>query len=310
MSNIKSLITGGAGFIGSHLVEKLLQENHEILIVDNLCTGKKSNINEIDKIEFLEKEVGDGDTLSRILEFNPDYCFHLAAQSSVIVSVEDPLLDKDYNITQPLKLIELIKKTDCKRFFFSSSGGTIYGEPKIIPTKESDFGSEPASPYGNAKKKLNEHIVNILKESDVKYSILNLANVYGPRQDPHGEAGVISIFSNRILNGKSPIVYGTGEQTRDFVYVGDVISALQKCMSSKENHILNIGSAIETSVLDLISIIDSVVGAKSEILFEQKREGELPRSALDCSLAKEKIDWEAKIPLEDGISAVVNWVKN
>ena len=310
MSNIKSLITGGAGFIGSHLVEKLLQENHEILIVDNLCTGKKSNINEIDKIEFLEKEVGDDDTLSRILEFNPDYCFHLAAQSSVIVSVEDPLLDKDYNITQPLKLIELIKKTDCKRFFFSSSGGTIYGEPKIIPTKESDFGSEPASPYGNAKKKLNEHIVNILKESDVKYSILNLANVYGPRQDPHGEAGVISIFSNRILNGKSPIVYGTGEQTRDFVYVGDVISALQKCMSSKENHILNIGSAIETSVLDLISIIDSVVGAKSEILFEQKREGELPRSALDCSLAKEKIDWEAKIPLEDGISAVVNWVKN
>ena len=310
MSNIKSLITGGAGFIGSHLVEKLLQENHEILIVDNLCTGKKSNINEIDKIEFLEKEVGDDDTLSRILEFNPDYCFHLAAQSSVIVSVEDPLLDKDYNITQPLKLIELIKKTDCKRFFFSSSGGTIYGEPKIIPTKESDFGSEPASPYGNAKKKLNEHIVNILKESDVKYSILNLANVYGPRQDPHGEAGVISIFSNRILNGKSPIVYGTGEQTRDFVYVGDVISALQKCMSSKENHILNIGSAIETSVLDLISIIDSVVGTKSEILFEQKREGELPRSALDCSLAKEKIDWEAKIPLEDGISAVINWVKN
>ena len=310
MSNIKSLITGGAGFIGSHLVEKLLQENHEILIVDNLCTGKKSNINEIDKIEFLEKDVGDGDTLLRILEFNPDYCFHLAAQSSVIVSVEDPLLDEDYNITQPLKLIELIKKTDCKRFFFSSSGGTIYGEPKIIPTKESDFGSEPASPYGNAKKKLNEHIVNILKESDVKYSILNLANVYGPRQDPHGEAGVISIFSNRILNRKSPIVYGTGEQTRDFIYVGDVISALQKCMSSKENHILNIGSAIETSVLDLISIIDSVVGTNSEILFEQKREGELPRSALDCSLAKEKIDWEAKIPLEDGISAVVNWIKN
>jgi len=310
MSNIKSLITGGAGFIGSHLVEKLLQENHELLIVDNLCTGKKSNINEIDKIEFLEKDVGDGDTLSRILEFNPDYCFHLAAQSSVIVSVEDPLLDEDYNITQPLKLIELIKKTDCKRFFFSSSGGTIYGEPKIIPTKESDFGSEPASPYGNAKKKLNEHIVNILKESDVKYSILNLANVYGPRQDPHGEAGVISIFSNRILNEKNPIVYGTGEQTRDFIYVGDVISALQKCMSSKENHTLNIGSAIETSVLDLISIIDSVVGTNSEILFEQKREGELPRSALDCSLAKEKIGWEAKIPLEDGISAVVNWIKN
>ena len=120
-----------------------------------------------DKFNVLGLAAGENISLlsEQILEFNPDYCFHLAAQSSVIVSVEDPLLDKDYNITQPLKLIELIKKTDCKRFFFSSSGGTIYGEPKIIPTKESDFGSEPASPYGNAKKKLNEHIVNILKQS-------------------------------------------------------------------------------------------------------------------------------------------------
>jgi len=313
MSKIKSLITGGAGFIGSHLVEKLLKENHELLVVDNLFTGNKSNISEINNIntaEFLEKEVGDNDSLSRILNFNPDYCFHLAAQSSVTVSVDSPLLDEDYNINQPLKLIEVIKETDCKRFFFSSSGGTIYGEPVNIPTKENDFGSEPASPYGKSKKKLNEHIVSIFEESDVNYSILNLANVYGPRQDPHGEAGVISIFVNRILDGKSPIVYGTGEQTRDFIFVGDVIAAFMKCMLSEDNHILNIGSGIETSVLNLISFIDSACGTKSETQFMPKREGELLRSALDCSLAKEKISWEAKVSLEDGIHEVVSWIKN
>ena len=308
MSKIKSLITGGAGFIGSHLVEKLLEENHELLVIDNLVTGSKSNIKEINNIEFLEKEVGDDDSLSKILKFNPDNCFHLAAQSSVTVSVESPLLDEEYNITQPLKLIEIIKKTDCKRFFFSSSGGTIYGEPKKIPTKESDFGSEPASPYGKSKKKLNEHIVNLFEESDVNYSVLNLANVYGPRQDPHGEAGVISIFVSRILDGKSPIVYGTGEQTRDFIYVSDVTSAFLKCMLSQENHILNIGSGIETGVLNLISIIDSLCATKSEIQFMPKREGELLRSALDCSLAKEKISWEAEVPIRDGIDKVVSWL--
>jgi len=310
MSKKKSLITGGAGFIGSHLVEKLLKIDHEILVIDNLSTGKINNIDQIEKIQFIEGEVGDDQSLSKVLKFNPDYCFHLAAQSSVTVSVQNPSLDEDCNINQPLKLINSIKETQCRRFFFSSSGGTIFGVPKMIPTKENDFGSEPASPYGNSKKKLNEYIVDNFQETDINFSILNFANVYGPRQDPHGEAGVISIFAKRFVDGINPIVYGTGKQTRDFIYVEDVIEALYKCMYSEENHILNIGSGVETSVLELVSTMKASLNSESKIIFKPEREGELLRSVLDCSLAKELIKWEAKTSLEQGITEVINWVKS
>ena len=310
MSKKKSLVTGGAGFIGSHLVEKLLKINHEVLVIDNLSTGKINNINQIERIQFIEGEIGDEESLSKILKFNPDYCFHLAAQSSVTVSVENPSLDEDCNIIQPLRLINSIKGTQCSRFFFSSSGGTIFGVPKTIPTKENDFGSEPASPYGNSKKKLNEYIIDNFQGTEINFSILNFANVYGPRQDPHGEAGVISIFTKKFVSGKKPIIYGTGEQTRDFVYVGDVIDALHKCMSSEENHILNIGSGVETSVLELVSTIGAALNFESEVIFKPEREGELLRSVLDCSLAKESINWRAETSLEEGISEVINWVKH
>jgi len=310
MSKKKSLVTGGAGFIGSHLVEKLLKINHEVLVIDNLSTGKINNINQIERIQFIEGEIGDEESLSKILKFNPDYCFHLAAQSSVTVSVENPSLDEDCNIIQPLRLINSIKGTQCSRFFFSSSGGTIFGVPKTIPTKENDFGSEPASPYGNSKKKLNEYIIDNFQGTEINFSILNFANVYGPRQDPHGEAGVISIFTKKFVSGKKPIIYGTGEQTRDFVYVGDVIDALHKCMSSEENHILNIGSGVETSVLELVSTIGAALNFESEVIFKPAREGELLRSVLDCSLAKESINWKAETSLEEGISEVINWVKH
>jgi len=310
MSKKKSLVTGGAGFIGSHLVEKLLKINHEVLVIDNLSTGKINNINQIERIQFIEGEIGDEESLSKILKFNPDYCFHLAAQSSVTVSVENPSLDEDCNIIQPLRLINSIKGTQCSRFFFSSSGGTIFGVPKTIPTKENDFGSEPASPYGNSKKKLNEYIIDNFQGTEINFSILNFANVYGPRQDPHGEAGVISIFTKKFVSGKKPIIYGTGEQTRDFVYVGDVIDALHKCMSSEENHILNIGSGVETSVLELVSTIGAALNFESAVIFKPAREGELLRSVLDCSLAKESINCKAETSLEEGISEVINWVKH
>ena len=161
MSKMKSLVTGGAGFIGSHLVDSLLKENHEVLVVDNLTTGKKDNLDDLDSLVFIEKEIGSEEALSEIKKFNPDYCFHLAAQSSVTVSVDNPILDEEYNITQPLKLIDAIKNTNCSRFLFSSSGGTIYGNPKNTPTKEDDFGSEPASPYGSSKKRLNLSLIHI-----------------------------------------------------------------------------------------------------------------------------------------------------
>ena len=310
MSKMKSLVTGGAGFIGSHLVGSLLKENHEVLVVDNLITGRKENLDDLDSLVFIEKEIGSEEALSEIKKFNPDYCFHLAAQSSVTVSVDNPILDEEYNITQPLQLIGAIKNTDCSRFIFSSSGGTIYGNPKNTPTKEDDFGSEPASPYGSSKKRLNMLIEESFQGTEIKYSILNLANVYGPRQDPHGEAGVVSIFTRQMIDGVSPTVYGTGKQTRDFVFVGDVISAIHRCLSSEQNHNLNIGSGVETSVLELVSLIEELTGNKYEINYKEAREGELLRSVLDSSLAEETIGWHSETPISEGISEVINWIKN
>lgn len=195
---MKILITGGAGFIGSHLVEELIKEENDILVVDNLLTGKKENLIFNDKIQFLQDDIGSESALKAVLEFNPNICFHLAAQSSVVISVEQPDLDFDHNILQPIKLLKVLLETDCSKIVFTSSGGTIFGEPINIPTSETDFAGEPESPYGVAKKYLNEFIIEITKGTGLSYSILNLANVYGPRQDPHGEAGVISIFSKNI----------------------------------------------------------------------------------------------------------------
>ena len=194
---MKILITGGAGFIGSHLVEGLLSNENEILIFDNCLTGKKENLEFTGNFKFINDDFGSESSLEEIKKFDPEICFHLAAQSSVIVSVENPALDFEHNILQPIKLIQVLLKSNCKKLVFTSSGGTIFGEPSVIPTAEEDYADEPESPYGVAKKRLNELIKIMTKNSNLKYSILNLSNVYGQRQDPHGEAGVVSIFANK-----------------------------------------------------------------------------------------------------------------
>ena len=247
----KALVTGGAGFIGSHLVDTLYKNNIEVLVVDNLLTGKKENLKSLDLENIIYGDVGSEDALENIRNFNPDVCFHLAAQSSVVISVEDPLLDFEHNLLQPVQLIKTLLATDCKKFIFTSSGGTIFGEPKVIPTSEEDYAGEPVSPYGLAKKKLNELIEVMLQNTEMSYSILNLSNVYGPRQDPHGEAGVMSIFTGKLLNNEIPTIYGDGEQTRDYVYVLDVVDALLKSSESEENLFLNIGTGVELSLIHI-----------------------------------------------------------
>ena len=286
----KALVTGGAGFIGSHLVEELLKHNVKVLVVDNLLTGKKSNIDKLDNVEKIYDDLGSDASLRAIETFNPDVCFHLAAQSSVVISVEDPLLDFEHNLLQPIKLLQKLISTDCKKFVFSSSGGTIFGEPNVIPTSEKDYAGEPASPYGVAKKKLNDFIKLMLQEKNMSYSILNLANVYGPRQDPHGEAGVMSIFTGRILNNEIPIVYGDGNQTRDYIFVTDVVSALIKSSEMDDNLFLNIGTSKETSVNELVSIIRSITSWEGEPDYKPQRDGELLRSVLNNEKAKKSLN--------------------
>jgi len=307
---MKILVTGGAGFIGSHLVEELLSNEHEILIFDNCLTGKKENLEITGNFTFINDDFGSENSLEVIEKFDPDICFHLAAQSSVVVSVENPALDFEHNILQPIKLIQVLLKSNCKKFVFTSSGGTIFGEPSVIPTAEEDYADEPESPYGVAKKRLNELIKIMLKNSSMKYSILNLSNVYGPRQDPHGEAGVVSIFANKYLKNEEPTIYGDGEQTRDYIYVKDVVSALIKASKIEENHFLNIGTGIETSVNDLANSMK--IQFKSEInpIYKPARDGELNRSVLKNTKAKKELNWEPKYSLDDGMKQVFNWLRN
>ncbi len=306
----KALVTGGAGFIGSHLVDTLYKNNIEVLVVDNLLTGKKENLKSLDLENIIYGDVGSEDALENIRNFNPDVCFHLAAQSSVVISVEDPLLDFEHNLLQPVQLIKTLLATDCKKFIFTSSGGTIFGEPKVIPTSEEDYAGEPVSPYGLAKKKLNELIEVMLQNTEMSYSILNLSNVYGPRQDPHGEAGVMSIFTGKLLNNETPTIYGDGEQTRDYVYVLDVVDALLKSSESEENLFLNIGTGVETSVNELVSILSEKISWDGEAEYKPKREGELLRSVLNNQRAKDQIGWEPANTLDTGLDGLIDWFKN
>ncbi len=307
MNYKKALVTGGAGFIGSHLTEKLHQNNIEVLVVDNLLTGKKENLLSIDLENTIYGDVGSEETLKIIKNFNPDVCFHLAAQSSVVISVEDPLLDFEHNLLQPVQLIKTLLESDCKQFIFTSSGGTIFGEPEVIPTSEDDYAGEPASPYGLAKKKLNELIEVMLQNETMSYSILNLSNVYGPRQDPHGEAGVMSIFTGKLMNNETPTIYGDGKQTRDYVYVLDVVDALIKSAETDDNLFLNIGTGVETSVNELVSILSQKISWDGEPEYAPKREGELLRSVLNNERAMSQIGWEPKYTLDTGLDELISW---
>ena len=307
MNYKKALVTGGAGFIGSHLTEKLHQNNIEVLVVDNLLTGKKENLLSLDLENTIYGDVGSEETLNIIKNFNPDVCFHLAAQSSVVISVEDPLLDFEHNLLQPVQLIKTLLETDCKQFIFTSSGGTIFGEPEVIPTSEDDYAGEPASPYGLAKKKLNELIEVMLQNETMSYSILNLSNVYGPRQDPHGEAGVMSIFTGKLINNETPTIYGDGKQTRDYVYVLDVVDALIKSAETDDNLFLNIGTGVETSVNELVSILSQKISWDGEPEYAPKREGELLRSVLNNERAMSQIGWEPKYTLDTGLDELISW---
>ena len=306
---MKILITGGAGFIGSHLVEKLLVKKNEILIIDNLMTGKKENLSFEGNYELFIDDLGSEKSLDKITEFNPDVCFHLAAQASVVISVSNPSLDFDHNILQPILLLKTLLKTDCKKFVFSSSGGTIFGEPVNVPTSEEDYAGEPQSPYGVAKKRLNELIQIITKDTNMSYSILNFSNVFGPRQDPHGEAGVISIFSNKFLSNERPIIYGDGNQTRDYVYVLDVVEAMILTSRSEDNLFLNIGTGVETSVNQLVEIMKDKFNSDIEPIYQDAREGELLRSVLDNSKALATIGWKPVYDLNAGMEKVVDWLK-
>jgi len=304
----KILVTGGAGFIGSNLVDALIEENHEVAVVDNLSTGKKENVNP--KAKFFEVDITDETALKSVFaEFSPEVIFHLAAQASVRMSVENPAEDIKINVIGTINLLELAVQNKIEKFIFSSTGGAIYGDGASRPTTE-EAEEEPACPYGLDKLAAEKYIGYFATTSDLQTICLRYANVYGPRQNPKGEAGVVAIFAAKMLSGEPVQVNGTGEQTRDFVYVSDVVEANLKALESKKSGIYNIGSGIETNINEIAETMKEISESQSEITKAKANPGEQMKSSLSAEKAKAELGFEIKTTIKEGLEKTINYFKN
>ncbi|PKM91719.1 UDP-glucose 4-epimerase [Candidatus Falkowbacteria bacterium HGW-Falkowbacteria-1] len=303
----KILVTGGAGFIGSNLVNKLLDLGHEVVVIDDLSSGKKEYLNPVAKfyhIDINDKKVND---IFKAESF--DYVCHLAAQIDVRKSVENMTFDNQVNVLGGINILKNCHNFNVKKIIFSSSGGAAYGFPDKIPTKE-HHPTYPVSPYGINKICFEKYLNYYYKVFGQKYIALRLANVYGPRQYKGGEAGVIANFTSNAIAQKKSFIYGDGLQTRDYIYVDDVVEAFVLSIQSDFIGELNVGTGIEKNLLEVVEAIEASLGSKLEIEYQEAKLGEERRSALDASLAKEKLNWEAKIDLNEGIKRTIEWASN
>jgi UDP-glucose 4-epimerase len=307
----RALVTGGAGFIGSTLVDRLLAEGHTVDVVDNLSTGSLANLAEARSVgtgrfNFHQLDVRSTDLVDLMGRRKPEVVFHLAAQADVRVSVADPVLDADINILGSLRALEGARQSGARKVVFASSGGTIYGDAERLPIKESQA-QKPLSPYGVAKKTVGDYLHVYRELYGLEYTALALANVYGPRQDLRGEAGVVAIFAGRLLAGEPCMIFGDGKQTRDFVFVDDVVDAFSRAGDRGSGLLCNVGTGIETSVNDLYAAMARNAGVKAPATYLAARAGELQRSSLDPSRAGMHLGWKPWTTIDKGTAAVLDW---
>lgn len=306
------LVTGGAGFIGSHLCDRLLAEGHRVVAVDDLTTGRIANLSEARsygaEFTFFNMDVRAEGLLSLFARHRPEVVMHLAAQASVSSSVDDPTLDASVNVMGLLNVMECSSRTGVRKVVYAASGGTLYGEPRKLPIRETASG-RPVSPYGISKKAGIEYLSFYERYRGVAYTALALANVYGPRQDPHGEAGVISIFASKMLKGEAPTIHGDGNQTRDYVFVDDTVHAFAIAAERGDGRLVNVGTGLETSVNGVFRLLADVTGFTGEPAYGPARPGDLRRSALDPALGGEVLGWRPWTHLEDGLAETVAFLK-
>ena len=308
------LVTGGAGFIGSHLCDRLLAEEHRVIAIDDLTTGRIANLGEArgygKEFTFYNMDVR-AEGLRTIFErHRPDYVMHLGAQAGVRPSVEDPSNDASVNIMGTLNILDCSVRTGVRKVVYAASGGTIYGEPRRLPVKETAvLGSRPLSPYGISKKVADEYLRFYHRYKGLDYTSLALGNVYGPRQDPHGEAGVIAIFSNKMLAGEAPTIFGDGNQTRDYVFVDDTVHAFALALERGSGRLINVGTGLETSVNGLYRMLAEITGFTGDPRNGEQPPGELRRISLDIELAQEALSWHPWTHLEDGLKETVAHMK-
>lgn len=299
---MRAIVTGGAGFIGSHVVDALVARGDNVTVLDNLASGRREQLNEA--ADFVEADIRDwGAVEEAFAHSRPQVCFHLAAQADVRVSVERPDFDSEVNVVGTVRVLEAAHRQGAQ-VVFASTGGAIYGEC-TGPTGE-DSPPRPFAPYATAKLAAEEYLSTYNRLYGSGHASLRYGNVYGPRQDPHGEAGVVAIFFGRLARGEDLNVFGEGRQTRDYVYVGDVVAATL----AAQNHagVFNVGTGIETSVLELADLCRRVAGVDVETAFQPARLGELQRSVLDPGLAERELGFQATTRLEDGLAATWEFV--
>ena len=303
---MKVLVTGGAGFIGSHLVDRLILEGHDSVVVDNLVTGKRRNINRAAR--FYKMDVQSW-RLERVFRNErPNVVMHLAAQMDVRKSVEDPMFDAQVNVLGTLNVLQQAVKHGVRKVIFSSSGGAIYGEQETYPAPETHV-LRPLSPYGLSKLCGEQYLSYFQRVSGLQAVSLRYANVYGPRQDPEGEAGVVAIFIQKMLNNEQAVINGNGRQTRDFVFVDDVVEANLAMMGQETQGTYNVGTGVETSINDLFRILVQHTGSTCKEIHGPAKKGEQARSVIDCTKLRQEVLWEPKADLSEGLKKTVEYFR-
>jgi UDP-glucose 4-epimerase len=303
---MKVLVTGGAGFIGSHVVDAYLAAGHEVVVVDNLCSGKRENLNP--RARFHELDILEPKTAELIRAERPDVLNHHAAQMDVRRSVADPLFDARTNVLGTIALLEAARQAGVRKVLFVSSGGAVYGEQEVFPAPET-HPTWPVSPYGVSKRAGELYCHFFQAEYGLPFVAFRYANVYGPRQDPHGEAGVVAIFSGRMLRGEPVTVNGDGKQTRDYVYVGDVARMSLLALERDGTGPVNIGTGRETDVNQLAAALLEVSGSRSEVRHGPAKGGEQRRSVVDIRRAAEVFGWTPEVSLRDGLARTVEFFR-
>ena len=301
-----ALVTGGAGFIGSHLVDRLLDEGFRTVIVDDLSSGKLKNVNQ--HATFHHMSINQPSLLDVFNREKPDLVFHMAAQSSVSKSTRDPILDSEINVLGTLRLLESARRAGVDKIIYSCTGGALYGEPQEVPCYD-DAPVVPISPYGMSKYVAEQYLEYYRRQYLIDYTSLRYGNVYGPRQDPDGEAGVIAIFISAMLNGKRPVIFGDGEQERDFIAVGDVIEANLAAINRGSGKSMNIATGELTSVNRIFELLKEITGFRWGAEHAPARAGDVYRISLDCSRASEQLDWSPATSLEEGLASTVEFMK-
>ncbi|MFN3871654.1 MAG: NAD-dependent epimerase/dehydratase family protein [Ignavibacterium sp.] len=305
---MKILVTGGAGFIASHITDAFVNEGHQVVVLDDLSSGFKKNINP--KAEFVKGNICDKELVEKLFsEEHFDIINHHAAQMDVRRSVKDPEFDANTNIIGTINLLQNAIKYKVKKFMFASTGGAVYGEQSYFPADENHL-TQPRSPYGISKLAVEKYLYFYNAEYGLNYTILRYANIYGPRQNPFGEAGVVAIFSTKLLKGEQPIINGSGEQTRDYVFVGDVVKANLLTLNDTANDIYNVGTGIETNVNQLYHKLNNIIGANKEEKHGPAAPGEQMRSVITSEKLFKKFGWKPSTTLDEGLKQTVDFFRN